>query len=445
MALTLAVLIACSLAPPVPSRVHLVIAPERFREALKPYLQHRSNASPHIASCEFVTLEQALASSEGRDDPERLKRYLYGRWKEVHATSCLLVGDCDAMPVRCMTLDRGDEPSQNWAFYPSDLYYADLAKADGSFDDWNASTEGFHAGYWGEVHGETNKDDAINFDRIDYRPEIAIGRWPVSTADECAAVAAKTIAFERAPVVERPLAAFFAVGGWVDVRDRVSRCASAINGRCTTQVLLHDTKESPPPDEGRMREVLSGSPLLIFHTGHGSPGAYEGCLSLHTLDGLVQGSLPIFFSVGCSTAEIMTLAPYQPYVDVSGVEHAGTVAGERFTAPPPPPAPYQSGGRNNTSIAEAIVRRPLGGAVAAIGCDTGSQPCAVTLLEGFTETLAAGEGTQTLGDLWCGAIRYYWDAEHLATLVPTADWYPPSIFFQGMKFVVLGDPALRVR
>lgn len=26
--------------------------------------------------------------------------------------------------------------------------------------------------------------------------------------------------------------------------------------------------------------------------------------------------------------------------------------------------------------------------------------------------------------------------------LPTAGWYPPSIFFQGMKFMLFGDPSL---
>jgi len=27
-------------------------------------------------------------------------------------------------------------------------------------------------------------------------------------------------------------------------------------------------------------------------------------------------------------------------------------------------------------------------------------------------------------------------------LAPTSSWYPPSIFFQGMKFMLFGDPTL---
>ena len=40
------------------------------------------------------------------------------------------------------------------------------------------------------------------------------------------------------------------------------------------------------------------------------------------------------------------------------------------------------------------------------------------------------------------ALAYYWQTEKLADLKPTKDWYPPSIFFQGMKFMLFGDPAL---
>jgi hypothetical protein len=34
-------------------------------------------------------------------------------------------------------------------------------------------------------------------------------------------------------------------------------------------------------------------------------------------------------------------------------------------------------------------------------------------------------------------------AEHLETLKPNADWYPPSLLFQRMKSMVYSDPALR--
>jgi hypothetical protein len=90
-----------------------------------------------------------------------------------------------------------------------------------------------------------------------------------------------------------------------------------------------------------------------------------------------------------------------------------------------------------------MIKAPHSGAVAYIGCDTGSQPCALTLVEGFVNAVAETK-VPRLGDCWSAAIKHYYDQEHLATLKPNGDWYPPSIFFQGMKFMVFGDPSLRL-
>jgi len=49
-----------------------------------------------------------------------------------------------------------------------------------------------------------------------------------------------------------------------------------------------------------------------------------------------------------------------------------------------------------------------------------------------------------VGDAWRTALARYVERERLAELVPNDDWYPPSVFFQGMKFVFLGDPTLRL-
>ena len=95
-------------------------------------------------------------------------------------------------------------------------------------------------------------------------------------------------------------------------------------------------------------------------------------------------------------------------------------------------------------MGEQLLRQRADGAVAYIGCNTGSQPCALTLVEGFTKALAADPQTR-LGDCWSDAIAYYYQHEELDKLVPTDSWYPASIFFQGMKFMLFGDPSLRLR
>ncbi len=426
----------------------LVLAPNAFHEALGSFIAHKKKLLP----AELVSLENILEQSPGVDDPEKLKRYLYEQWRGEGLRYVLLVGDVDVLPVRFMVLDRVTPSAFDYAFYPSDLYYADLAKQDDSFDDWNARKDDFHGGYFGEVRGEKNKQDPVNFDQVDYRPEIAVGRWPVSTPAEAALVAAKTIAYEREVLetsrAEPARAAFLAVGGWVDSRPLLNALAAGLTNGWSVEKRFYSnpgaTSQGPAPDHTEVRALMNRGLRLLVHTGHGQADAWEQCFSLRDLDQLTNSaSLPIIMSAGCSTAYFAPLPPYGAYVDVHGREHEGSDNHEVFQAPPPPPDPYQKGRFNPTGLGEQLLKRSTNGAVAYIGCNTGSQPCALTLVKGFVLAISQSKHPR-LGDCWASAIRFYFDEEHLATLKPNKDWYPPSIFFQGMKFMLFGDPSLPI-
>jgi hypothetical protein len=423
----------------------LVIAPKAFCPALETFTAHKQKLLP----ADLKSLEDILSGGSGVDDPEKLKRYLYNEWKSHNLGYALLVGDVDVMPVRFMVLDRVTPTAFDFAFYPSDLYYSDLAKADGSFDDWNGQKDSFHAGYFGEVRGEKNKQDPINYDAIDYLPDIAVGRWPVSTVEELQTVIDKTIRYEIAleSGSRTNLAAFFAVGGWVDSRGLMANLATRLTNSWHIEKRFYSdgaTTNGLPPDHNQIRAVLNNGASLVIHAGHGASDAWEKCFSLHDLDAITNANrLPVILSVGCSTAYFAPLPPYGAYVDVDGKEHNGTDNHETFSLPPPPPAPYQRGRFNPTGLGEQLLKRGPNGAVAYIGCNTGSQPCALTLADGFVRALAEAKEPR-LGDCWASAIRFYFEHEHLAALKPNSDWYPPSIFFQGMKFMLFGDPSLRM-
>lgn len=430
------------------SRGLVVVAPKAFHPALAEYIRERTKQR----STTLVALEEVLTKEKGVDDPEKLKRYLFRLWKENGVQYALLVGDADVLPVRYMVLDRVTPTAYDYAFYPSDLYYSDLAKQDGSFDDWNARKDGFHAGYFGEVRGEKNKGDGINYDAVDYRPDIAVGRWPVSNPTEVATVAAKTLAYERGLSGRTKAgtggAAIFAVGGWVDMRSNMDDCVSSLKQGWQVSRFYYADKDrndrTPPPDNANLIGLMNSGVSLLLHAGHGHDNGWAECFNISDLKGIHNADrLPVVVSAGCSTARFATLPPYEAYVDVNGQEHKGTDAGEVFTAPPPPPACYQKGRFNPSGLGERLLRGGPDGAVAYIGCNTGSQPCGLTLLQGFTT--AASGAQPRLGDCWSAAVTHYYDAEHLATITPTPDWYPASIFFQGMKFMVYGDPTLPLR
>lgn len=437
----------------------VIVTPSSLREPLTPYIEQRSRD----VAVEVALLDDVLAANHGADDPEKLKRFLYDAWKERGVRYVLLVGDADVLPVRYMVLDRVTGPAFDYAFYPSDLYYADVAKPDGSFEDWNAVRDGFHARYYGEVRGEKNKNDPINYDGIDYLPELALGRWPVSTPEETAIVVGKTLAYEKslrhgaaahveqpqassAPASQRRRAAFIMVGGWVDARARMDRMAASLGDSWSSEKRYdrdgNERYDTAPPDESQVINLLNGGVTLLFHAGHGHDHGWEHCIHTGSLPGISNSKQPaIILSAGCSTARFATLPPYEPYVDIDGVEHAGTNAGQVFDSPPPPPAPYQHGPHNPTGLGEQLLRAGENGAVAYFGCNTGSQPCGLTLLDGFAQAIGTLEAPR-LGDCWRHAIAHYVERERLRDLVPTESWYPASIFFQGMKFMLFGDPTL---
>ncbi len=320
----------------------------------------------------------------------------------------LLVGDADIMPVRYMVLDRVTPTAYDYAFYPSDLYYADVARRDGSFDDWNVRKDGFHASYFGEVRGEKNKADPINFDRIDYRPELAVGRWPADSTAEVELLVEKTITQDRANLAMKGktarTAAFIYVSGWVDARGQMDRWVRELPAGWKSSKLYSGAPRSESPDENHVASLLNAGTSLVFHVGHGEDNGWVHSINVGTLSRLRnEDRLPVVLSAGCSTARFATLPPYEAYEDIHGGKHIGTNAGEVFSSPPPPPSPYARGKFNHTGLGELMVRRGMSGAVAYIGCNTGGQPCGLTLLEGFVRSLR-DLPEPTLGDCWAAGL-----------------------------------------
>ena len=445
----------------------VVIAPAEFRAALEPLLAARATERPvEFLALESVALDSTAADGTRIDPPESIKRALYQRWREQNVGYALLVGDAETFPVRFMVLDRVTEPAFHTAFYPSDLYYADVAREDGSFDDWNASREGHRARYFGEVHGEHRKSGPINTDAVSYVPELAVGRFPVRDAAGTAALVAKTLA--HAPAAA-PRALIVHADGWIDARDRAGAMAASLASRgFWVEAQLFGSEPTPAsattdgsgadaapraekpayrstgtPGPERVLGLLRAGVELALHLGHGSEQGWHDCLGPAEREPLLTSPPAVILSIGCSTAHFVAEPPYQAYLDERGVPHLGTNAGERFDGPPPPPHWLQPGRFAAAGFGADLVRAPRGGALVYIGCTTGAQPCALTLQEAFQEVLRTAQAP-CVGDAWRIALTRYHERERLASLVPDDGWYPPSIFFQGMKFVFLGDPTLRL-
>lgn len=437
----------------------LIVAPREWAEVAEWFAQEKRTL-PWIESCEVVSVE-SISEHETGDDAERLKRGLFARWSSrgrPRFGSVLLIGDMHVVPTRYMMLDRAAKDAHDVAFYPSDLYFADLVDDSGVFEDWNARTDGIHGRYIGEVHGESCKSGPIDADGCGLIPEVAVGRWPVASASEARAVAEKTMRHERAVADARRdgqatacgrfPALVVACGGWIDNQARISAVADLLRKPLgVSHLAYYEPDPDRRPDPQRVSDALRSGASLVLHTGHGEPGGWEHGLRTEDLaksSDPARPCLPVTFSIGCSTAVVAPQPPYEAYLDADGVDHKGTNAGEVFKVAPLPPACIQPRRFAHASIGAKAVQMADGGAVAYIGCTTGSQPCAHTMLDEFARFMsehpdaAAGEALRV-------AVARYVELERLRELKPTDSWYPPSIYFQPMKFVFLGDPTVRIR
>lgn len=165
-----------------------ILTPAEFVPVLQPLADYKNQTG---MPTRIITLEEIYTKCDGRDQAEQVKICLeqLARVNGIHFA--MLVGDMDKFPVRFTKADRDAAEAGYTAFFPTDLYYADLFKADGSFDNWDANNNG----YYGEICGEITTCP-LNSDQVDLQPDIAVGRIPASDEKEVAIYVQKVITYE---------------------------------------------------------------------------------------------------------------------------------------------------------------------------------------------------------------------------------------------------------
>jgi hypothetical protein len=174
---------ARSLLPPTTVDM-LVITPSAFSEALQPLVDHKSPSRV----TRIVTLEEI--PHMGRDIPEDIKLFIKQAIETWGTTNVLLVGGNNEIPVRMSYISeiRPDYPMPEPCF-ASDLYYADIYSANGSFSSWDTDNN--------NVFSEFKLLSFEPSDVIDLYPDIYLGRLPCTSIQEVRTCVNKTIHYEE--------------------------------------------------------------------------------------------------------------------------------------------------------------------------------------------------------------------------------------------------------
>jgi hypothetical protein len=172
----------------------IIIAPKRFSTGLQKLIDHKNSNNVKTM---LKTTNEIYNEYAGIDKPEEIKKYIQYAKENLNVTSILLVGGLKRyiyakdregpnhgtkawhVPVRYTNIRKGG--LQDYGAL-SDLYYADLYKEGGEFEDWDSNGDGVLA-VWGE-------------DQLDLRPDVIVGRLPCRNNLELKIIVTKIINYE---------------------------------------------------------------------------------------------------------------------------------------------------------------------------------------------------------------------------------------------------------
>jgi len=175
----------------------LIISDKSLTDILQPLKIHKEEKGIKTEIFSWQTLVDKF-NKDGIDNPERIKKAIAYYNKNFSVKYVMIVGDIDNFPSRfCKHYDN-----YKWgnSWIPTDLYYADLYKEGGAFDNWDGNNNRIFC----EMKStEANpKNGLINMDNIDGYADIALGRVPADTAEEVQNYINKVIQYENSPMKE---------------------------------------------------------------------------------------------------------------------------------------------------------------------------------------------------------------------------------------------------
>ena len=147
---------------------------------------------------------------------------------------------------------------------------------------------------------ETASDDWFVDANQDGVPELAIGRWPVRTADQAAAVVAKTLGYAGIADIGR--------GGLfvsdeddpsdpsLDFTAASAEAAAQVSGRMSVELFR---RADPGATEAALVDKLNAGPFLVNYLGHGSVEVWDDLLDDTAAAALSNGTPSIYVVMNC--------------------------------------------------------------------------------------------------------------------------------------------------
>ncbi|MCD6299219.1 MAG: hypothetical protein J7L93_01255, partial [Thermoplasmata archaeon] len=270
----------------------------------------------HGVKTVLVTLDDIYNGNyfavQGRDDAEKIKYFIKDALENWGIKYVMLVGSVEKMPMRYIWFISRNGLRFYWDDMPTDLYYADIYDANGSFSSWDSNNDG--------KYGEEFEDGGGTNDTMDMYADVYVGRLACENNFVVKTVVNKIISYEDRAPGEEWFKRLILVGGdtfpgW-----------GVVEGEFMNQIIADEMPDFNPVkiwySLGNLnamtieKELQKGAGFLDY-SGHGFPWGW----GTHPIDGngdewvgtyytpyiipLFNGyRLPVIFFDACSTAEL---------------------------------------------------------------------------------------------------------------------------------------------
>lgn len=294
---------------------YVIVAHPRLLEAIEPLARfHReSGLAVTVVSVEDVYDE----FNDGILHPRAIRDFLscaYHRWRRPAPRYVLLVGDASWDPKNREVDDRN---YADWTYRPGEVQRfwknASTGYDESARNDRNLIPTGHYAYFEGHVASDNY---FVAVDGEDFRPAMAVGRFPVTEPEEVAAIVDKTLAYaagsELGPWRSRVMWITSEQAGWQRRSDDLARelAARGFAGRKVypesgeTTNLEHQTSIRDALDEGQLLvHFLGHGGRYIWRTGPSDLKTNRDLFTLEHLDTLAPSSrLPVVLSLTCYSA-----------------------------------------------------------------------------------------------------------------------------------------------
>ena len=248
---------------------YLVVTPPALRAAVEPLLELRRSQGLTVETVDIQDVYDEF--NHGIPHPQALRAFLshaWHSWRRPAPRFVLLVGDASwdtgEQPDQARYPDAAYQPGHGTAFAQVDStpYPADRRAHRNLIPTWSYGTQDGHA---------AGDNWLVAVDGDDDKPEMAIGRFPVTTPEEVAAIVDKIIRYETAappgPWQNHLLWISDQDTRFQEMSDRLA--ARFVERGFTAEKIYAHEGEAGAADQAVVRSGIERGPLLVHFVGHG--------------------------------------------------------------------------------------------------------------------------------------------------------------------------------